>query len=91
MPCWPRPTRLHREAPSNWPDHALLTPHISYRPGLWMLSARSVGRRFLHQIRYLHEIGDYERSKAIAEAEIASWSKAPDLGAEHESTLRAMP
>jgi hypothetical protein len=26
----------------------------------------------------------------IAEAAIASWSKAPDLGAEHESTLRAM-
>ena len=77
------------EARSNWPDHAMLTPHIlpsglvdSARPDCW--------RTVLHQIRFLHEIGDYERSKAFAESAIASWSKAPDLGANHESTLRAM-
>ena len=48
------------------------------------------GRPSCDQIRYLHEIGDYERSKAFAEAAIASWSQAPGLGTEHESTLRAM-
>ena len=76
-------------ARSNWPDHAMLTPHIlpsglvdSTRPDCW--------RTVLHQIRFLHEIGDYERSRAFAESAIASWSKAPELGVHHESTLRAM-
>jgi hypothetical protein len=76
--------------PSNWPDHALLTPHI-LPSGIVDALRPECRETVLHQIRYLHEIGDYERSKAIAEAAIASWSKAPDLGAEHESTLRAMP
>jgi tetratricopeptide (TPR) repeat protein len=77
------------ETRSNWPDHAMLTPHIlpsglvgSARPECW--------QTVLDQIRFLHEIGDYERSKAIAEAAISSWSQAPELGAEHESTLQAM-
>ncbi len=77
------------EAPSNWPDYALLTPHIL--PSGIMDGPDPASRQtVLHQIRYLHEIGDYERSKAFAEAAIARWSAAPDLGAEHESTLRAM-
>ena len=77
------------ETPASWPDHAMLVPHIL--PSGLVHSVRPECRRtVLHQIRYLHEIGDYERSKAIAEAAIASWSEAPELGAEHESTLRAV-
>jgi tetratricopeptide (TPR) repeat protein len=83
------PVRGAPETRSNWPDYAMLTPHVlpsglvgSTRPECW--------QTVLDQIRYLHEIGDYERSKAIAEAAIAGWSEAPELGTEHESTLRAM-
>ena len=76
------------EARSNWSDHAILTPHIL--PSGLLDSARpECQETVLDQIRYLHEIGDYERSKAVAEAAIASWSQAPELGPDHESTLRA--
>jgi tetratricopeptide (TPR) repeat protein len=77
------------ETPANWPDHAMLIPHIL--PSGLVSSVHSDSRRtVLHQIRYLYEIGDYERSKAIAEAAISSWGQARELGAEHESTLLAM-
>jgi len=77
------------EAPSNWPDYALLTPHIL--PSGIMESSEPASREtVLRQIRYLHEIGDYERSKAFAEVAITSWSQVAGPGVEHESTLRAM-
>jgi tetratricopeptide (TPR) repeat protein len=77
------------ESPSTWPDHALLTPHI-LPSGLVDAIHPECRQTVLHQIRYLHEIGDYERSKAIAEAAIGSWGEASDLDTEHESTLLAM-
>jgi tetratricopeptide (TPR) repeat protein len=77
------------EARPNWSDHAMLIPHI-LPSGLIDCARPECSHAVLHQIQYLHAIGDYDRSRAIAEAAIASWREAPELGADHEATLSAM-
>lgn len=73
-----------------WPVHAEIGPHIG-PAGLLDSELLEARRVVLHQVRYLHLIGDIEGSRRLSEGAFNEWSKVegtPGLGPDGELTLR---
>jgi tetratricopeptide (TPR) repeat protein len=58
---------------SAWPGHALIAPHV-VPSGVVESPSPDARRLVLNQIRYLHQIGDYQASRHLALTALDAWS-----------------